>query len=152
MQSAMWRLLHYQHDLTVYDPLLAADAAAFRAWQKLITVEMLKAKPMLEALIIVATKETERAEARAVAMVAKKFAEWIQEGPAQGLKRQHLLSRTASGWTPGRQGAEPDADINEFGGLDGLNAQELKQSLQPSLCSDSPLASQKSANAERGEW
>ena len=107
---------------------------------------------MLEAFILVATKEAERAESRAVAIAAKKFAEWIQEGPAQGLKRHHLLSRTASGWTPCRQGEEPKTDINEFDDLDGVSDQQLKMSLQPSLCSDTPLASQRSANAERGEW
>ena len=35
--AAKWNLLNYQHDLTVNDPHLQADAAAFKAWNRLLT-------------------------------------------------------------------------------------------------------------------
>ena len=152
VRSAMYRLLYYHDDLNVSDPWLESDAAAFRAWQRLLTVETLETKLFVEAYLLVATKEAAKAEARAVAMAAKRFADWVHDGPAQGLKRQHLLSRTATGRIPSRKGPEPSVDINEFDDLDGISTEELKLALQPSICRDTPLASQKSANTERTSW
>ena len=42
-------------------------------------------------------------EARAAAdLRAKDFKKWLKEGAGQGLKRQHQMSRVASGWVPAK--------------------------------------------------
>jgi len=148
----MWRLLRYQHDLNVQDPFLVADAGRFIAWQKLLTHSTLSCKPMVEAFLQVAVQSAGNDDGRAAAIAAKRFADWLQEGPAKGLKRQHLLSRTAAGWTPSREGAEPETVINEFDEVDGISLDELKRTLQPNSNASTPLASQSSANAERADW
>jgi len=107
---------------------------------------------MVEAFLRVAVRSAEHADGRAAAIAAKRFADWLQEGPAQGLKRQHLLSRAAAGWTPSREDAEPETVINEYDEVDGISLQELKRTLQPSCNASTPLASQSSANAERSGW
>jgi len=151
VQSATWRLLYYQHDLNVQDPYLVSDAGRFIAWQKLLTQSTLSCKPMVEAFLRVAVQSAEHADGRAAAIDAKRFADRLQDGPAELLKRQHLLSRAATGWTPSREGAEPETVINEYDEVDGISLEELKRTLQPNSNASTPLASQSSANAERAD-
>ena len=76
VQSATWRLLHYQHDLNVQDPYLVADAGRFIAWQKLLTKSTLSCKPMIEAFLQVAVQSAANDDGRAAAIAAKRFADW----------------------------------------------------------------------------
>ena len=45
----------------------------------------------------IAEKQAEREEEAARVAATVKFAHWLQEGPAKGLRRQHRFSRTADG-------------------------------------------------------
>ena len=59
----------------------------------------------------VATKEADYADAKASRLATAKFTQWLQEGPAQGLKRQHLYSRVATGWIPSKTGTQPTTHL-----------------------------------------
>ena len=101
-EAAKWNLLHYAHDLTVNDPHLQADAAAFRSWTQILTRAALGNPTWTKSFLAVATKEADYADTKASRIATARFTEWLQEGPANGLRRQHLFSRVATGWIPAK--------------------------------------------------
>ena len=104
-QAAVWRLLHYNHNLVINDPALKDDADAFSRWRSCMAWIPLQQKCWIDAFLQVAIKEAKRAETKAARLAASRFEEWIKDGPGQGQKRQHLLSRAATGWVPARSAA-----------------------------------------------
>ena len=91
----------------------------------------------------------EAAETWANAAATKKFAEWVSDGPAGGLRRQHLFARTATGWTSDQVGGEIDTQLSEYDELDGITEQQLKEALDPMLHTGTPVGAQHTANVER---
>lgn len=67
-----------------------------------------------------ATKEVEHADDKAARLATAMFTDWLQEGPAQGLKRQRLYSRVASGWVLSKCGRQLDTVLSELDDLEGL--------------------------------
>ena len=84
---AEWNLRFYKHDLAVDDPYLQADAASFRAWAKIVSSADLQNQTWIKSFIAVASKEAEHADDKAARLASARFADWLQEGPAKGLKR-----------------------------------------------------------------
>jgi len=97
--AATWKLLHYRHQLLTHEPALQEQVAAFQAWHQLLSPAVLNSQAWAKSFLHVAAIETEAAELRANIAATKKFADWVSDGPAGGLKRQHLFARTATGWT-----------------------------------------------------
>ena len=62
--AATWKLLHYDHQLSVIDPAMLEEAAAFRAWRALLNEQVLATKPWVQYFLAVAAKEAERAADR----------------------------------------------------------------------------------------
>ena len=89
--AARWKLIHYDHQLCVADTDLQEDAAAFRAWRTLCSEEVLKSECWVESLLLVATKAATKTEDQAARAATRRFADWIADGPANGLKRQRLF-------------------------------------------------------------
>ena len=81
-----------------------------------------------------------------------RFAEWIEEGPGGGLKRQHSLSRTATGWIPGKDPRREKVNLSELDDLEGLSQEQLRSALAYSPDVTPPLAAQNAANSERKSW
>jgi len=100
----------------------------------------------------VAEKEADHSDAKASRLATAKFTDWLQEGPAQGLKRQHLFSRVATGWIPSKTGHQPTTNLSELDDLEGLSPQQLQTALAPAPEADTPLGAQHLANAERADW
>ena len=102
---AKWKLLHYDHMLHASDPQMKGEVAAFLAWKPCVTEMALKSSTWVTSFLEVATTASVRADYKATDLAATRFQDWVQEGPAAGLKRQHLYSRTPTGWTgqPERQ-------------------------------------------------
>ena len=96
VRSAVWRLIHYDHRLCTRDPNLQPDEAAFSAWRAALTSEALEAPMWARTFLDIADKASRHADAKAAALGAKRFKEWVCDGPAAGLRRQHLFTRTAS--------------------------------------------------------
>ena len=72
-QSAIWRLLRYDHRLVVNDPALKDDADAFSRWRACLTWTTLQQKGWTTTFLVVATKEAKLAEAKAARLAASKF-------------------------------------------------------------------------------
>ena len=112
--AATWKLLHYDHQLNVVDPAMMEEAAAFRAWRALLNEQVLATKPWVQSFLAVAAKEAERAADRAAKAATVRFATWIADGPANGLKRQHLFSRSVSGWVADQTGGQQATNLSEL--------------------------------------
>ena len=146
--AAKWKLLDYKHQLLTHDPALQERVAAFRAWRQLIGPAVLNSPTWVKSFLLVAAKEAEAAETWANAAATKKFAEWVRDGPAGGLKRQHLFARTATGWTSDQVGGQTDTQLSEHDELDGITEQQLKAALDPELHTGTPVGAQHTANVE----
>ena len=97
-QAAIWKLLFYDHQLQVNDARLTSDAVAFTRWRQCLSWSALQNNTWVQAFRKVATTEASAAELKAGRLAAEKFTSWISEGPANGLKRQHMFARCATGW------------------------------------------------------
>ena len=75
VQSAVWKLLHYSHNLTVDDPTLRVDVAAFKGWRSCLSWQALQSKSWIKAFRKVAGKEAKHAEEKAARQAAVKFSE-----------------------------------------------------------------------------
>jgi len=59
-----------------------------------------------------------------------KWSQWIHEGPADGLRRQHKFTRTVKGWTATAKstgivhGVEQEDELED---LEGIDIEVLKQ-------------------------
>ena len=103
-RSAVWKLLYYDHRLQVDDPRLKTEAAEFIAWRSCLSAPILDSPAWTKSFLDVAADASHRADLSAATAAARRFEEWIADGRASGLKRQHLLSRTATGWIPDKCG------------------------------------------------
>ena len=140
--AARWKLLFYRHQLQVDDPRMQQARCQVIAWQRLLTGQMLRSAYWVEALGKVATAMAEDTERAANVSASKAFADWLQDGPAGGLKRQHLLTRTASGWIPTKVAEEAANVTMEPEELDGLSQAQLEEvARMPDGCA-TPLCAQ----------
>jgi hypothetical protein len=99
-QSAKWRILYHSIDLESKDERLQAGVADFRAWRACITREALGHRAWAKGFYSAALDMQKKTEAEAAAHAAVAYSNWLQEGPMSGLKRQHRMSRVATGWIP----------------------------------------------------
>ena len=138
--------------MLVHDPLFQEDAAAFRAWNSFLTPEMLRSKSWVQSLLDVARKATDQAEHKAAAAATKRFAEWVQEGQAAGLHRQHLVARTATGWAQDAGDKQQPTNFSELDDFEGISESQLRAALEPSEAAGTPIGAQFTANVERARW
>ena len=76
----------------------------------------------------------------------------MKNGPAKGLKRQHLYSRVATGWIPSKCGKQTETTLTELDEMEGLSIEQLQAAFAPTPAADPPLGAQHLANAERADW
>jgi hypothetical protein len=150
--AARWKLLFYQHPLEVDDPKLQTPKAVLIAWMGMLSDQILRSSFWVEAFGRVAITMAECAERAAGIAATQAFATWLQEGSASGLKRQHLLTRTATGWIPAKVDAEEVNSNEDPDELDGLSAAELAAVKGVPDGVPTPLGAQQTANAERTVW
>ena len=72
---------------------------------------------------------------------------WIQEGPRQGLGRQHRMSRCATGWVAAKTAAVvlEEGEVDDVEGIGDQDVDEGTQKLQP-------LAQQQTVDEEASGW
>lgn len=105
-----------------------------------------------KAFLDVAAEAARRTDTSAAIASARRFEEWIADGRANELKRQHLLSRTATGWIPDKAGQPEAVQTSELDDLEGISREQLRSALLHCPGSSSPLAAQDAANSERTAW
>ena len=72
---------------------------------------------------------------------------WIQEGPGQGLGRQHKMSRCATGWVAAKTAAVvlDDGEVDDIEGIGDQDVEEGTLRLQP-------LDQQQTVDEEASGW
>ena len=125
----MWKLLHYDHRLQVDDPQMREEAAAFVAWKGCLSEQALASPAWVKSFLLVADEASNKANARSAVIATKRFETWVTEGPAAGLKRQHLFSRTAVGWIPDKCDVQEEVKLSELDDLEGISAEQLRAAL-----------------------
>ena len=54
---------------------------------------------------------------------------WLEEGPCRGLRRQHQLTRTATGWIPTAKAPQDPTEMSDMDEVEGLSGEELDKIL-----------------------
>ena len=151
VQSAKWRILFHSIDTQSKDARLQAGLTDFEAWRKCISREALDLRAWVKVFYRAAIKRQKQCEEQAAAFAAEAFSNWLQEGPMCGLKRQHQLSRTATGWIPTKVAQPLANDFEPIDEVDGLSPEQLG-SISLAGQEESPLTAQQIANDERCKW
>ena len=155
-EAARWKLLFYKHpqpNVSYATPEQLKSMQLFTAWRATITEANTFSVAWLKVFKAMAEKQAEREEEAARVAATVKFADWLQEGPAKGLRRQHRFSRTADGWCESMMADGDGSSTNDRDDLDGLSEQQLA----PVKCvgkdaSQSPAEAQQEANKAAKDW
>ncbi len=98
-EAERWKIRFYAHDFPPYPSMeVDREMVAFNVWRRWLAPAVLKDRVWTECFAEHATKFAENAEAQAERAATFRFHNWLHEGPAAGLGRQHKLSRVATGW------------------------------------------------------
>ena len=118
--DAFRKLLYYRHHA---HPQLNATKeqlegfAGFEAWRSILKRERLQSSVWIECFAKCAVSNAEAQERAAQQAALCKWTEWIHDGPADGLRRQHQFSRGSDGWTPTKPCPGNVEPIDESDGL-----------------------------------
>ena len=154
--TARWKLLFYEHplpDLGYATPEQIWSMELFNAWRSNVTEENTFTPAWVKTFKAIAEKQADKEEEAARIAATVKFAAWLQEGPANGLRRQHRFSRTADGWCETMLVGEDGSEVNERDDLDGLSEQQLAsvKGCGKEACL-SPAEAQQEANRAAKDW
>lgn len=97
----------------------------------MLTEKSLEVPAWVDSFITVAAKTAELADGRAATRAAKRINDWINDGPAAGLKRKHLFSRTATGWQNDAVSNKNNTDLFELDETEGISREQLAAALAP---------------------
>ena len=77
---------------------------------------------------------------------------WLQEGPARGLGRQHRMSRSAIAWTHSKIAKPPDLILSDMDVVDGLTTLEMEEVTHACEQLATPLNAQQPTDSEANGW
>ena len=66
--------------------------------------------------------------------------------------RQHLFSRSTTGWVADSTDDQVSTDLSELDDLEGISQEQLKAALAPSNVAGTPVGAQYAANVEKARW
>ena len=101
-QAARWKVLNYAHpspDNARASKEQLEAMKEFASWKQAMDHRQLYNKHWLTMLRDVALKQAERQEAEAQGKALTAWKDYLSDGPAKGLRRQHQFTKTATGWT-----------------------------------------------------
>ena len=124
----------------------------FEDWRRCIQRGQLHSKPWLDMLRHVATKQAEKEEAAAQLANIIDYKQWVESGPAGGLRRQHQFTRNATGWTETALGKGNLNELGELDDLDGLSDEQLEAIKTKVGDSTSPADVQTEVNDQAASW
>lgn len=148
-KATTWKFLFYDHQLPVKDNRTAEQAAAFRAWHSLLSETALKTWAWVDSFLSVAARAADQADSKAAKDGTERFAIWVTEGSANGLKRQHLFSKCATGWVADQCEEQQTTNLSELDDLEGIPQEQLRAALLPNPKAGTPVGAQYVANVER---
>ena len=98
--AARWKVLYFKHpqpDPCQATPEQLHSMQLFDAWRSTVVEGYTHSAPWLKAFASLATQQAEKEEQAARTAATVKFANWLKEGAAGGLRRQHRYSRNTGG-------------------------------------------------------
>ena len=78
-----------------------------------------------------ATKMADQLERQAQKDQFQASMNWLQEGPAKGLRRQHQYTKVRGGWVPSAMVTEDVAEAEDRTAEDGISLEQLRSVLCP---------------------
>ena len=157
--TEQWKIRFYAHDFPPYPtPEVYKEMVAFKVWRDFLTPAIIGNKIWVNCFAASALKIAEAAEAQADHASTARFLNWLHEGPAAGLGRQHKLSRVATGWIAARTGNdhdEQDGDEDQSDDVEvanGVSSQQLAEAITVQNANTTPLSAQQTVNIEAKEW
>ena len=150
------KVLHYsppQPDPSYATPEQLKGMNSFAAWRAQLCECKTFSDAWVRLFLTMAGKQAEKEEEAARIAATIKFAAWLREGPAQGLRRQHRYSRNADGWCETQMAEGEENDITERDDLDGISEQQLAavKGTGQSACR-TPAEAQQEANICAKVW
>lgn len=137
--AALWRLLYADVSLYAIKGVRLADGVRVCiAWRARLSRQFLLNRDWAKQMYKEAYARMEVEARFAADLACKDFQSWISEGPSKGLKRQHMMPRTAVGWIPSKVEPPSVHETQDPEGTDGLTAEELA-SVQVDVGSPQPL-------------
>ena len=154
LRRATWHLRFH-----CWDELGSSQSAVvFRTWVSLLSSDLLKDKVRVLCKYRSARCIADAAHAHDSNASRQAWHSWLHEGPANGLGRQHFMSRVATGWIPAKQCSVRDVIDCQNGGdeddtiLDDVN-DISDHDIDGSLRSEwVPLNAQQAVNQEAEAW
>ena len=78
---------------------------------------------------------------------------WIQDGPVQGLRRQHQFTKVRGGWIPSAMVEAGEASSEDRSSEDGLSLVQLRSALcPPDVIVMQPASIQEETDLEAANW
>ncbi len=110
------RVRHVTHE---WGPVVSEEDTTRRTqfvnWRSGITRAAFSSRPFVLALADAAGRNADDFTRRSKALASKAWASWLHDGPAAGLRRQHRMSRIATGWVPAPVGdARPPPPLSRL--------------------------------------
>ena len=102
-----------------------------------------------------AIRNAEAEEKAAQRAALCKWTNWLHDGPADGLRRQHQFSRGTQGWVPTKPSSKQvqPIDVNdELDDVDGLSMDELNSLKSEQAEGNPPASAQQQADDEAAAW
>ena len=109
----------------------------------------------VEILKEMAVKNAEAEERAAQRAALSKWVNWIHDGQADGLRRQHQFSRTTQGWTTTKKssGEVQHIDVDdELDQVEGLSIEDLNALKFDQAAGSPPATAQQQADDEAEAW
>ena len=95
-----WRVLSHPHvGLSSVPDAWVTHAEAFHQWRSSVTIAMLREKLSRWAIADVVERHLRKLEATVAARTRDSFQFWLHSSTATSARRQHRMSRCATGWT-----------------------------------------------------
>ena len=132
--------------------LLGSDDKAdqFRQWHRSVTFAQLQQCGHVQRLLVEAHEKALALDRQDQRGALLSWRSWLTEGPADGLRRQHKVSRTAAGWTPSLVAAQ-DQPNGEGAECDEGDEEQLCWDEQDGPV-EAPCDRQQTAEETSGEW
>ncbi len=145
--AARWRILHYDHRLPP-----DSDAGKLEAWLGLLHDRMLQCAAWVRSLGMAAAQAADQAEAAAAHASRVAWTSWLTDGPAQGLRQQHRMSRTSVGWISTHIDVPEEVRLSDTDTLNDTDEAVLKSMSLLRIAGPVPLNAQQVAEREAGAW
>ncbi len=153
-EAAIRKIRHYQHpwNAAAADPEDVHHFTLLLAWRNAVDRPALRARAFAEALAASAEAQAQRLEARRRGRVRNAWTAWLHDGPGNGLRRQHRLSRTAVGWLPTVVKEAGPVILSEVDTLEDLEQVQVAAIHDDADLGRSPLSAQQVAENEGEQW